>query len=45
MLLQLWSHSDASGAMTLTGGFKAWSFGPTDLTRVTISAAVKSVVG
>ncbi len=37
-LLQKWSHSDASGAMTLIPA--ALSFGPSTLTNATISLAV-----
>ena len=44
MLLQAWIHSDASGAMTLTGGFNALSFGPATLTKSTIILAVYTVV-
>ena len=40
-LLQRWSHSEGSGARSLTGGFRAWSFGPNLLTKATISLAVK----
>ena len=43
MLDQVCSHSDASGAMTLTP--LAWIFGPATFSQATISFAVKSVVG